>query len=484
MKSNHILRTAVAACFGTMAVGAFAGVLVGGTTPVRVAKELPSTTTALVNAGNVLDLEVTMPAGAGATGTNPVFVKLALTNGAKFGGTPAMNCNRLTGAGGGTALTGGNGFPAVVQNGGAGFSTVTFVITGDVSGNDTTFSNSATCTAIGIDLTISGLSDIAVSATVEFTNGLLQASANANGSYVTFVDSFSATFSAGVTGLVVDATSGSDNFVIGSNLTSGTGVLGFLSFNRGGSAANSSTMGTSMSLVNALDSATVTISGPAIAAFKAASSGGVYLTTDAGCATVVAAGHAFFDSTAATSVTFSTATPAQISAGFYACGIVSAGTQVIGTGQITGQFGGVGLTGVTINFGAAGNMQNVTQNGSTKNAYFLNASTSAAKTSVIRIVNTGGNSGTIRATAYLVGDGGAVDGTQVGNANSTIGTLTANQSLSLTSAQLETALGFTPASGTVKYRVVFAAGLANFEVLNFTRDVASGAITLSQAQTN
>jgi len=484
MKSNHILRTAVAACFGTMAAGAFAAVTVGGTTPVRVAKELPSTTTTLVNAANVLDLQVTMPAGAGATGTNPVFVKLALTNGAKFAGTPVMNCDRLTGAFGATQLTG-NAFPSVVQNGGAGFSTVTFVITGDALGQDTTFSSSATCTAAGIDLTISGLTDIAVSATVEFTNGLLQASANANGSYVTFVDSFSATFSAGVTGLVVDATSGSDNFVPTSNLTQGTGVLGYLSFNRGGSAANSSTMGTSMSLANALDSASVTISGPAIAALKNSSSAGVYLTTDAGCATVVAAGHGFFDSTAATSVTFATATTAQVSAGFYVCGVVTAAnTVVIGTGQITGQFGGTGVTGVTINFGAAGNLQNVSQNGSTKNAYFINASSSIAKTSVIRIVNTGGNSGTIRATAYLVGDNGAADGTAVGNANSTIGTLTANQSISLTSAQLEALLGYTPASGTVKYRVVFSAGLANFEVLNFTRDVGSGSISLSQSQTN
>jgi hypothetical protein len=470
-----------------VASSAMAVVLVGTTTGVvRVAKEIPNTTTTLTNGGNALDIRVLAPAGAGATGTNPVYLKVNLQNGAKFAGTPSLNCSGITGAGGATSATAGN---ISIQNGGAGFSNVTFVVSGDQGDADFTFNaTSAYCTVSGLNVTISGLSNVGVSATFEYTDGATQASTNQNGSYITFVDSFSATYSASSGTAVVDATSGSDNFVAGSNLNSGTAILGYVQIGRNAGVANTATMGNDMNLGAALgvSSGTITIAGPAIAAMKAAaSSAGVYLSSAANCgATVV---KTSFQSTGADSVTFTGLTTANME-GLYACGVVSGGTQQILTGQLTGLPGGnTAATTISINYGSAGNIQNVAQNGKSKNAFFVNASTSASKTSIIRLVNTGGVSGTLRATAYLIGDGVTgttpnVDGTQVGTANSVIGTLAAGQSLSMTSAQLEALLGYTPASGTVKYRVVFSGGLTDFKVLNYTKDVVGGYITTSQYQ--
>jgi hypothetical protein len=116
-------------------------------------------------------------------------------------------------------------------------------------------------------------------------------------------------------------------------------------------------------------------------------------------------------------------------------------------------------------------------NSSQRHALFVNASTSTNKTSVIRIVNTSGSSGNLSATAYDEA------GNQIGAANAAIGSLASYQSLTLTSAQIESALAFAPAAPTAKYSVVFSATIPNFEMINTTRDGATGDLTLSQALT-
>jgi hypothetical protein len=111
-----------------------------------------------------------------------------------------------------------------------------------------------------------------------------------------------------------------------------------------------------------------------------------------------------------------------------------------------------------------------------RNAVFVNASSSSNKTSIVRMINLGNQSGAVTATAYNEA------GTPVGKLNAALGTLTAQQTLTFTSAQLETLIGYTPASATAKYRVVFFAGVPNFETLNYISDVATGNVTLGQAQ--
>ncbi len=110
-------------------------------------------------------------------------------------------------------------------------------------------------------------------------------------------------------------------------------------------------------------------------------------------------------------------------------------------------------------------------------ALFVNASTSTNKTSVVRIINISANADTVRATAY------SEAGVQLGTASAPLGAIAANQTLSFTSAQLESLIGFTPGATTAKYSVYFSLSLADFQMINYTRDIATGALTLSQSLT-
>ncbi len=123
--------------------------------------------------------------------------------------------------------------------------------------------------------------------------------------------------------------------------------------------------------------------------------------------------------------------------------------------------------------GATGTIPGVTAR---VQALFVNASTSTNKTSVVRLINTTGSSGTLTATAY------DENGNQLGTAGASLGSIAANQSVTFTSANLETLLGFTPSAPTAKYSIYFTATLAGLQLINSTKDIATGALTLSQAQ--
>ncbi len=112
----------------------------------------------------------------------------------------------------------------------------------------------------------------------------------------------------------------------------------------------------------------------------------------------------------------------------------------------------------------------------TRTAWFLSSSTSTNKTNVLRLINTSSQSGTLTASLY------DENGLLFGSGNMVLGTIAARQMLSYTSAQLESALGYTPLSPTAKYRVVFNATLPSLELINFTKDIASGNLALVQAQ--
>ncbi len=115
---------------------------------------------------------------------------------------------------------------------------------------------------------------------------------------------------------------------------------------------------------------------------------------------------------------------------------------------------------------------------SIRHALFVNPSSSLNKTSVIRVINLNSQGGTLSATAY--NEAGSV----IGTPNAALGTLAAQQMRTFTSAQLESALGYTPSATTAKYRIVFSATLPGFELINFIKDNASGNLTLGQAQTD
>lgn len=480
---KNVLSVAVASCFGVVAGQALAVVDISVSTPTGVtkfAKEIPSNTTTLTNASNALDLKIAAPTGYAVSTANPFFVKLNLTQGARFAGTPTLVCGTAAVAG---ALSG------TLTLGGSTTSYAVFSLDTSV----TTLSGS--CSAGMGNITISGLNNVAVSATIEYKSGLNNAVSGLANNYITFVRGASADINSADGTVVVDATSGSDAFTITSNRgVSGLATLGTVSF--GGNnltaadAAGAQTTAGSMSAGEVLTTASVTVNGPAIAVALAANgNSGIFLSVSGGIAGTACVTESYTVSASATnSVTFNNVSLTDLSAGVAVCINVSGNTTVISTGQFTASVGGVAVSNVTADFSAASSaLETVTANGSTRNAYFINASTSAAKTSVLRIINTGAVSATFTATAYAVdasGDGLPVAATVLGSANSTLGTLAAGGALSLTSAQLESKLGLTPTSGTTKYRVVISAGTDAMEVLNYTKDTATGAIVLSQSQVN
>lgn len=472
---KNVLSVAVASCFGVVAGQALAVVDISVATPTGVtkfAKELPSNTATLTNAANNLDIKNAVPAGYAVSAANPLYVKLNLTQGARFAAAPTLMCGTAAAA---------IGSSGVLTLGGAATSYVVFAV-------DSGMTVSGTCSAGVGNLTISGLNNVAVSATVEYKAGLSNTVTGLSNSYVTFVRGMSAAINSADGTVVVDATSGSDAFTVASNRgVSALATLGTVQWTMVGTSAVIADGASNVSAGDVLTTASITINGPAIAAALAANgNSGVFLDAAASACTT----KSYTVSASATnSVTFNNVSLTNLSAGVNVCINVSGGTTVITTGQFTASVGGVAVTNVTADFSAASSaMETVTANGVSRNAYFINASTSAAKTSVLRIINTGAVSAAFTATAYAVDDGigggATVAGVTLGTANSALGTLSAGGALSLTSAQLESKLGFTPSSGTTKYRVVISAGTDAAEVLNYTKDTATGAIVLSQSQTN
>jgi hypothetical protein len=131
---------------------------------------------------------------------------------------------------------------------------------------------------------------------------------------------------------------------------------------------------------------------------------------------------------------------------------------------------------LTLGQAQIGNRAASTATTSSRNAFFVNPSTGASKTSVVRLINTTAQNGTLTATAY------SETGSTVGKVNASLGIISAQQMLTFTSGQLEAAIGYIPASSSAKYRVAFNANLPNFEVINFVKDNATGNLTLAQAQ--
>ena len=476
---KRVLCAAVVAGLGLASTGASAATVdLGATTiaPIKVANSIPANTTTLGGGGEVIRIKTaTGYNGFVAKTTNPVYVKFNLTNGAKFSTdqTLVMSCSGLSGSE--TETTAGD---VGIQAGGGGFDNVTFIVTA-VSGSSGAFGASAYCTlSAGTALTIAtGFNNVNVSATFEFTNGLSQGSAaGGNGTLISFVNAFTATIDGGTaTTALVDATSGSDNWVLGNNKTQATAVLGSLSMDVGVATALTATLAGNITLAEALSTGSITISGPAVQALKTvASSRGLFLSDAAGCADAnIATAYA---STATNSVTFNNVTPAQLTSTAFICGMVSGNTTQISTGQLTAQVGGTAASNVTITFPAAGNIQNVGTNGTTKNAFLMHNSTSTTKTSVVRVINNGANAGQLFATAY---DGA---GNVCGTAGTSLGSINVGQMLTFTSANLQTTLGCTPTNSTDKYRIVFFGGLTSFKVLNHAKDTTGTGFTLSQSQ--
>jgi hypothetical protein len=477
LKTNFVLRAAVAACFGIVAGQASALVDMTGlsvTGANLVAKENVNTAAVFKGLpGDRTNLAFSVPvAYKVAAATTPMFIKFNLSGGASFVSTPTINCA--------TALVVSGSLP-VMTLGGVGTAYVVFAVP------DTVTTMAGTCTAELGDITlVAGQATVALSADVEYKNGLNNAVTGRAVNLITFTRGMTATVNtAAGTNVVVDATSGSDNFdPLTSNLGASLAYLGNVSYQPIGTSAN--LLGDSANIAggSVVSTAFVTITGPSIAAALAANgNSGVFLDANSTSCTVRSR---TVSASATNSVTFNGVSVANLLAGVNVCLNVSGGTTVIGTGQHTATLAVNPATSVTADVTLSGQnvLDTVISNGTVSNAYMVNASTSTAKTSVIRLINTGSAAAAFTATAYAVdtglGDGNPVALTPLGTANSVLGTIAVGGALNLTSAQLESKLGFTPSGGTTKYRVVISAGTNAQQILNYTKDIASGAIVLSQ----
>jgi hypothetical protein len=181
-----------------------------------------------------------------------------------------------------------------------------------------------------------------------------------------------------------------------------------------------------------------------------------------------AAGTVTATSTSGLPVTFSSNTTAVCLVSGNAATAVASGSCTIAADQF-GDTNYSAATQVTQTF-------NIAQN-AVRHALFVNASSSANKTSLLRIINLDTQAGAVTATAYDEA------GNLVGNGGASLGPIAPQQMLTFTSPQLEAAIGYTPSSSTAKYRIVLSTGLPSFEVINFIKDVATGNLTLGQAQT-
>jgi len=481
---QRVMRAAIAAALGLAATQTYADVNINTAAgAVKIASEIPSTTTGLANAGNALDLFLTSPAGVVPTAADAVFIRINLSNNVRFSATPTLVCSAFTGgsAGGNSAIAG------VIQNGGNGNSFVTFTVAPSAAQIGSGLALSGTCTAAGFTgitgIASAGLVSISVTARSEYKDGAAYTTAFlSDKSYITYVQGVTVKASA-ASALVVDATSGSDNFDSAqSDLTSQTlARAGRYIVTAVGTSAATATLAGNISGEALFSGATVTVSGGTLAAALATNlTAGVFLSTAATCAAGTTTGVFSSTANAGSTVTFTSITTAVLTdTGVQVCLNVSGNTTQIVTGAIYAGSTGVFAANVTSNLGGMKQLVTVTTNGVTKNAYIVHSPTSTAKSTQLWFRNTGANAGTIFATCYNTA------GTVVGTANSTLtSSLAVNQLLKKTALELFTAVNYSGYTPTEKFSCIFSGGLAGMEVINQTQDIATGAIAVTQSQTN
>ena len=466
---TRILCAAVTACFGLAAQQAGAATTVDLTTgatstPLNLPNENISGQG--IAAGSVLVQLSTVP-GLNV-GTAPLTVRFDLTNGVKFNSTPTLGCDNL--ASGASALVG-----AVVVGGNA-TNSVTFNVTSGATNASATMTTTAMCYLSAAYVTTGNITNKGVSATYSYSIGGVTTQASSTGNFITFSKSLGTTFSPGGT-VTVDATKGGTKFVTAGTVSAvslTTAALGSFSFGSAGSALSGTTH---LSAATVLSTASVTFTGPSLAAGFSSVSGDIYLVSGADCTTNAIQSY---NSRSGNSVTFNNfASLSSWDNGPTLCMTVNGSTQIT-TGAITGVLTATPITGYAVDTSAAANaMTKLGTNGSTMNAFFINASNSTSKTSVIRIIDQSGyDSGTLTGTAY------AESGAVLGTANTSLGTVKNNGMLTLTSANIESLLGITGLAPTAKYRLVISSDMNNFKVINYIQDVGTGAIHLAQQQDN
>jgi len=482
-QQKSVLKLSIVAALSAGADSALAALDLTATTktPVYFAKEIPvATTLSLANAAAVVPLATgvdvtTMPLtiklasipSYAINTSNTFFVKLSLTNGAKFSAATTGTvgyCNTAV-ANAGTDLS--SGTPLSISLG-AGTNNVT-LNAAPPAGNSAVLASTtafSTCFVQFSAITVSGNGDVNISADVLYTDASVQQTKSVSATFISFKRGNEVSVSGAGANAVIDVTTGSKLLATAGvdkaavKVSTKTALVGFITYatattaalNTGGSAFSGAGFVAGGSLTTGVYS--VTISGPTVANAKSA-----YVSDTATCATTIAASA----TPASASVTVSGVSAGGISGGVFAC-LGFDGTTPISDGQITLSVANLGAESTLANpdfTTTSSNSYKFTKNGAAVKINFLTNPTGFQ--SFVRFTNPTSTNGNIFIDVY--NDDGVKGATTV-----TV-PLGAGKSLMYPTSQLVTSSGVVAATSVQptgalapnKYRLIIN---ADFDTLN------------------
>jgi hypothetical protein len=446
-KRNLVLRTAIATAVLAMAAGAQAGALSGG---ANFATENfgPTSTAALAIKPVPLVYTFSTPGGIVVNNTGVIYAYLRLNNAtftaapasAEFalgGGIPngagqilaqvvALSTDKTTVK---VSLTNQNAANIVFGVGG----TLTYTpAAASIAGGNTVLNTAGnTLTAqTSISVTNAAAFEAVNTLPAELDGGLSTAFAFATAK-VAITPSLvsSATFAAPETAKIdLTAASPGSRFTVGlgTNVLANLGSVTFTDV----AGVNKVDGSTAYTIAGTWASATA-LSGTVTGVFKTGATG--LLSTATNCGAGIAAGSVGALNAGLTTLTFTAATTPTTATPIYVCYSAPATVGAIPTTTPTGSFSiakGVATDAVST---AAGNLYGLNNNGQTVDVRSYIPVVTVGYTSFVRVINTGAVSASVTGQ-WLYGDGTT-------SAAAALTTLQAGGSVTLTSAQVETALG-------------------------------------------
>lgn len=496
MNSKSVLKLSIAVALGIAGGNAAATVdLTGAAGTTKSAsifvKEMPTATASLSNAlpaggglatgtlntpNGPLSFKIPLVPGYSVSAANVYFVKIALTGKATFGAQPTLYCGAIAN---GSAVAA--GVAGSVTVGGVATNAVTFslpAMTDPATAYLSTSANATGCVVSIPSVGISGgLSDVGISGTVEYKDGVKDATLTISGPFITFKKTLSASVStlatdAGTTATdaIIDVTTGSKMLASGSLYSTAVAAVGSISYtqipqattasyNSGGSAFTSG-----VEYVSGSTGFSVTIAGPAVGNATTA-----YLTT--GTEACKAANLVYSVTPSAASVTIGGIVAGDISAGLSVC-LGFPKTTTISEGQITATLKNSSETNSGTNSDlsvASNNLYKLTKNGTSFGINFL--TNPAGFGTFVRFTNPTSFDGNISVTA--INDDGAVGP----NTWTFVLPKGASQMYSVTSIVAKTGVvtaTTVPADGIVgnKFRLMINADLSSLkaQALNLSKD--------------
>jgi len=331
-----------------------------------------------------------------------VYVKFNLLNGAKFK-TDLTDASLVCKSAGASTIA---GVAATKTVGGAGQSFATFQLA--PAGTSKTATLASACQLTVPDLTISGLTDKSISATVEYNDAGAAKVLASKGQFITFTQALAVTYTPKTDPLKIDVGQSSKKFIDGV-ANKNTALLGTIKYAAIGTVYNPA--GAALTPASALSTVKLTIKGPAVGSVHSGNAGtsGVFLVKNgtnckASNADVTTKGTISYSGT---SVTFNGLGITALTNDVQVC-IVNNGTNVIADGQITANLSAPSVANSMVpDLSSSRNaLATLKKNGAATKALVLPDPGQTDKP-FVRIYNIGSSTGRVLGTLYGV-DGKAI----------------------------------------------------------------------------